>query len=45
IPIRPWMDKAGLGCTDMETSGPAPPEDKRKRKWVKARERYFRLSS
>ncbi|GFT05710.1 angiogenic factor with G patch and FHA domains 1 [Nephila pilipes] len=45
IPIRPWVHKAGLGSTDMNTSGPAPPEDKRKRKWVKAQERYFQLKS
>ncbi|CAL1265418.1 unnamed protein product [Larinioides sclopetarius] len=45
IPIRPWLSKAGLGSTEAASSREPLPEDRRKRKWVKAQERYFQLSS
>ncbi|KAF8794256.1 Angiogenic factor with G patch and FHA like protein [Argiope bruennichi] len=45
ISFRPWVSKAGLGSTEAEASKEPLPEDRRKRKWVKAQERYFQLSS
>ncbi|GIY13674.1 angiogenic factor with G patch and FHA domains 1 [Caerostris darwini] len=45
VSIQPWVSKAGLGCTHAETSCSSTPTDKRKKKWVKAQERYFRLTT